>query len=118
MGAGQQIRVAIESGRRHGERVRAVWDSLARIDAKVAREERRLEAAFASLRQADVMTHAWNRVLIDEQLADYRDELQLVEHRIQEHHSDRRLRPWLVAGVWIFVAVNLLVLRWRRQMTD
>jgi formate-dependent nitrite reductase cytochrome c552 subunit len=112
---GTGIRDLLLTSWTRGERVSSEFDSLSAANAKLRREEPRLRAAFASLRQADSMTHAWNAELIADQVAEFRDELSIVESGIQEHKEGERLRLRLVAGIWIFVVLNLVLLRRQRR---
>lgn len=114
MTTGTSIRELLESSRSLAELVRSEFDSLSIADAKLQREKSNLRAAFASLRQADGMTHAWDPDLIADQVSEFKHDLDLVESRIQERKEDKRLRLWLVAGIWVFVAVNLVLL-WRQR---
>ena len=116
---GAQIRQLLESKKQHGEQVRSEWDSLSAGDPRLRRQEMRVAAAFASLRQADAMTHSWNPELIAEQVAEFDEDLGLVEDGIKQHVEDRRLRPRLVVGIWLFILLNLvLVQRHRRNLSQ
>ena len=110
---GDRIRTLLLRNRSLGETVRGEFDSLSVADARLRRVGPRLRSAFASLRQADTMTHAWDTELITDQVDEFRDDLALVESGIQEQKEGNRLRLWLVACIWVFVVVNLGLLRWR-----
>ena len=111
---GREIGQQLEAGRSLVDRVRSELDSAAAAAPVLRREVARLGAAVASLRQADAMTHAWDREIIAARLAEFEVELGSVESRIREEDEERRRRGWIAGAVWLFVAANLILL-WRQR---
>ena len=115
---GLAIRRRLEDSAVQLARVAGDLDSLRYIDPKLDRAVPALEAARSTLRQADPITHALSRELIEEILEAAGGELAAVEERLVESVQNRQRRRWAVLGVWLFVATNVAFLWAKRRQLD
>ena len=115
---GEQIRHDLEANWNRLFGLSGRFDSLAAVDAGVRRASGKLESARASLRRADVATHAWDSTLVAEPIAEFDREIQEVEELIRGHFQHRQRRKYAVGAVWIFIAANLFAISWRRRLSS
>ncbi len=108
----------VETLQKQGQRVasmRSRLDTLAPEVRAVRRALPMIEFAYAALRDAKPATHGLDASLIAEKVEESRGELQEAEQRIADHFADLRQREWIVAGLWLFVAINVALLWVRRR---
>ena len=91
------------------------FDSLHQLDAGLGRSSGLLASASAAVRQLEPRTHALDAALMDTSVAVLAQELAAVHATLDDSVQQRRRRHWLVAGVWLFVAVNIGLLWLKRR---
>ena len=100
-------------GRIAGTRVR--FDSLRALEPGLARSAYLVEGAESALRDAGPRTHALDVALVTESLLAVDEELAAWGEAMDRSERSRARRRWALWGVWLFVAVNLLLLWVRRR---
>ncbi len=94
-----------------------IVDSLARTDRSLRRAQPLVAAARTALTEAGAGTHAMSVKATGRSLASFTGELKAAQQLVDEHEAAGEQRHMAVVFIWVFVAVNLLVL-WvkRRQL--
>lgn len=91
------------------------FDSLRQIDPGLDRSSGLLASAGAAVRQLSPRTHALDQALMDTSIAELQQELAVVRATLDASEAQKRQRRWMVAGVWMFVAVNIGLLWLKRR---
>jgi hypothetical protein len=114
---GESIRQRLEQAGEEHRQLKAHRDSLQVLEGSLRRASPFLEAGANALREAGPLTHALDLGLIEGKLGEARGEEAPVRQMIAEYYDSRRHRLWAVAGIWVLVVANVLLL-WikRRQL--
>lgn len=114
---GRQLQQVLRAAQSQLQATRVRFDSALALDEGLQRQQGRLTGAAAVLRQASPRTHAVDLALVEESLTQLRDELAEAQAAIDEAQSARTWRHRAVAGIWLFVVVNVgLLWRLRRSL--
>ncbi len=114
---GRKIKIELAVAAEHLARVGRVVDSLGVEVRAVRQAEVFIEEAGGVLRRAGAATHAMDLTVIGEMVGEMRGDGGIggAERVVAEYYEDLHGRPWVVAGVWVFVGVNIFVLWWKRR---
>ncbi len=95
-----------------------VVDSLATTDRSLRRAQPLVAAARTALTDAGAGTHAMSVGATDRSLASIASELVAAQELVDEHQVVGEQRQMAVASIWVFIAVNLLILWVKRRQLD
>jgi hypothetical protein len=115
---GHQVRGLIE---KQQERIAAMdgrADSLAKLARSLAKVRVHVEMARGTLREAEPATHALDARLIEEKTRAAEGEVEEAEKKVEEYYRGQALRRRVVAGLWVFVLVNVALLWWKRRQLE
>jgi hypothetical protein len=98
--------------------VSMIVDSLAMMDRSLRRAQPLVVAARTALTDAGAGTHAMSVETTDRSLASFADELEAARELVDEHEVVGEHRQMAVASIWVFIAVNLLILWVKRRQLD
>ena len=95
-----------------------IVDSLSTIDRGLRRAQPLVAAARTALADAGAGTHAVSVATSDRSLASFAGELEAAQQLVDEHEAVGDQRQMAVASIWVFIAVNLLILWVKRRQLD
>ncbi len=95
-----------------------IVDSLATMDRSLRRAQPLVAAARTALTDAGAGTHAMSVEVTDRSLASIASELVAAQELVDEHEVVGEQRQMAVASIWVFIAVNLLILWVKRRQLD
>jgi len=116
--AGERIRATLEENQDYLAQLQVRLDSLAVQDPGLRRGQPYLDEAGVALKEAAPITHALEFGFVKEKAEEFRAATKRVEIIIADYFQERDQRHRAVALVWVFVAVNVALLWWRRRQLD
>ena len=96
----------------------AIVDSLAATDRSLRRVQPLVAAARTALTDAGAGTHALSKEATEQSLATFASELEAAQVRVEEHRVAGEQRQLVVVSIWLFIAVNILILWTKRRQLD
>lgn len=112
---GREIRIDLEVGTEHLQRMVQVVDSLEALGRSLRKARPFIDDAREVLRTADAATHALDLGMIEEMLIEARGGLARAEEVVEEYYAEQRRRPRILFAIWFFVLVQVGVLWWKRR---
>ena len=95
-----------------------IVDSLAAIDRSLRRAQPFVASALSALTDARAGTHALSREATEQSLTTFTGELEAAQVLVEERRVAGEQRQLAVVSIWLFIAVNILILWTKRRQLD